>query len=132
MRVRTIRTLSGPNVHHHRPVLLMKLDLEDLAETESCQVPGFVERLLARLPGLGGHTCSRGYAGGFVERLHEGTYFGHIVEHVAIELSEPAGIGVSYGKTRYGGEPGVYDVVVRYRSEAGMRELLHTAVELVE
>ncbi|WP_437658506.1 cyanophycin synthetase [Sorangium sp. So ce1182] len=131
MRILTIRTLQGPNVFANWPVLRMTVDLEDLAETSSAEVPHFVDRLLALLPGLGEHHCSRGKPGGFVERLREGTYWGHIIEHVALQLSEPAGIGVTYGKTVYAGAPGVYDVVVEFENEAAMRLLLEAAFELV-
>ena len=68
MRVESIRTLSGPNVYSHRPVLLMRLDLEEFYEKESCEPAGFVERLLALLPGLSEHHCSKGRAGGIVRR----------------------------------------------------------------
>jgi len=109
----------------------MSLDLEDLSETPSCALPGFTDRLVNLLPGLQEHHCSRGHAGGFIERLREGTYLGHIVEHVALELSEPVGIGVTYGKTLGTDDPHVYDVIVRYRAEQGMRFLLRAAVEIV-
>jgi cyanophycin synthetase len=132
MRIERIRTLAGPNVYTYRPALLMRLDLEDLAERESREVSGFNERLLGLLPGLREHTCAKGYAGGFVERLEEGTYFGHVVEHVAIELTSPAGAPVSHGKTRYSGTPGVYNVVVEYKAEAATEYLLRVAVEIVE
>ncbi|WP_437732080.1 cyanophycin synthetase [Sorangium sp. So ce1335] len=132
MRIITLRTLHGPNVFANWPVLRMTLDLEDLNETSSAEVPGFVDRLLALLPGLAEHHCSRGKPGGFVERLREGTYWGHIVEHVALQLSEPAGIGVTYGKTVYAGAPGLYDVVVEFENEAAMRLLLEAAFELVD
>jgi cyanophycin synthetase len=127
-----IRTVAGPNVYSHRPVLVMKLDLAELAGRESRDVTGFNARLLELLPGLGEHTCSKGYAGGFVERLEEGTYFGHVVEHVALELTELAGVGTYHGKTRAAGEPGVYHVVVEYKAEKGTEFLLRAAVELVE
>jgi len=132
MRVESIRTLDGPNVYHVRPVLSMYLRLEDLTDTYTNEVPGFTERLLAALPGIQQHHCSLGYAGGFVERLHRGTYFGHVTEHVALELAGMLGSPVTHGKTRYAGEKGFYQVIVRYRSEAGMRSLLHTAVRFVE
>lgn len=131
MKIGEIRTIAGPNVYSHKPVLVMTLDLEDLHNTESHALPNFIERLLGLLPGLYQHVCSRGRAGGFVERLHEGTYLGHIIEHVALELSEPVGIPVSHGKTRAMDVPGWYRVVVNYTSESGMRYLLETAVELV-
>ena len=132
MRIEGIRTLAGPNVYSHAPVLLMRLDLGELCEKESYEVPGFVERLLALLPGLNEHHCSKGYAGGFVERLHEGTYFGHTVEHVALELTGLAGCTATHGKTRYAGEPGVYNVVVEFCAEHATRYLLERAVALVE
>src|SRR5215208_6974180 len=111
MNIQSIRTLSGPNVYSHRPVLLMRLDLGDLYERESHEPPGFVGRLLALLPGLREHHCSKGYAGGFVERLHEGTYFGHTVEHVALELMVLADIATVHGKTRLAQAPNIYNVV---------------------
>lgn len=132
MRIERIRTLAGPNVYTYRPALLMRLDLEDLAERESRELEGFNERLLEFLPGLREHTCSKGRRGGFVERLEEGTYFGHVVEHVAIELTSPAGAPVAHGKTRYSGTPGVYNVVVEYKAAAATEYLLRVAVELVE
>ncbi len=132
MKILNIRTIAGPNVYSHQPVLVMKLDLEDLAGRESYQVPGFVERLLTRLPGCYEHHCGLGRPGGFVERLRGGTYFGHIVEHVALELTDPVGISTYRGKTVDAGEPGVYLVAVTYKSERAMRHLLKTAVELVQ
>lgn len=132
MRIRNIKGIPGPNVFHHEAVSVLFLELEDLAETHSAEIPNFIPRLLETLPGLNDHHCSPGHRGGFVERLHRGTYFAHIVEHVALELSIAAGIPVSYGKTVYGGSPGLYKVVVRSDCEAGMAELLRIAVELAD
>lgn len=132
MRIDDVRTLRGPNVYHHKPMLVMELDLEDLADTTTADRADFVERLLALLPGLSEHHCSKGRAGGFVERMLEGTYFGHVVEHVAIELESMLGSGATHGKTRGAGKPGVYNVAVRFKSEHGMAFLLRRAVELVE
>jgi cyanophycin synthetase len=132
MKIEGIRTLSGPNVWLHRPVLVMLLDLEELTDRESRELPGFNERLLAALPGIHQHHCGLGRPGGFVERLHGGTYFGHIAEHVALEMSEAAGIPVNFGKARNAGRPGLYNVIVEYKSEQGMRHLLRAAVGLIE
>lgn len=132
MQIRSIRTFTGPNIFHHRPVLLMTLELRELTEKASTDIPGFTERLLATLPGIRGHHCSPGREGGFIERLRTGTYFAHITEHVVLELSELAGIGVGYGKTVFGGEEGVYQIAIRYKCEPGMKFLLGTAVKLVE
>jgi cyanophycin synthetase len=132
MRIDGIRTLSGPNIYSHNPVLVMRLYLEDLVEKESYEIPGFIDRLLSLLPGMREHHCSLGRPGGFTERLREGTCFGHVVEHVALELTEHAGAPSFHGKTREAGEPGCYIVAVEYRAEEGTRFLLETAVELVE
>ena len=132
MQVESIRTLAGPNVYSHRPVLVMRLHLGELNEKESHEFEGFIDRLLERLPGLKEHHCSKGYAGGFVERLREGTYFGHTVEHVALELAGLVGCDATHGKTRHAGEPGVYNVVIEYCAEQTARYLLGQAVEFVE
>jgi cyanophycin synthetase len=132
MKIESIRTLSGANVYTHQPALMMRLDLGELNEKESYEIPGFIDRLLAELPTLHDHHCSKGRPGGFVERLHEGTYFGHTVEHVALELASLAGCRATHGKTRYAGEPGVYNVVIEFCAEQATRYLLETAVEYVE
>jgi cyanophycin synthetase len=130
MRIDKIRTIAGPNVYTHQPVLVARLFLEELTDVASTEIPGFMERLLTALPGLHEHRCSKGRPGGFVERLHEGTYFAHIVEHVALELTEHAGIPSYFGRARYAGEPGCYNVVVEYKAEQGTRFLLEVAVGL--
>src|SRR5918995_6079947 len=123
MKIESIRTLCGPNVYSYRPVLLMRLDLGALVERESREFNGFNERLLTVLPGIENHHCSLGRPGGFVTRLNEGTYFGHIVEHVALELTEVAGIGKSHGKTRQ--ESGsIYNVAIEFKAEKASTYLL--------
>ncbi|HYG83044.1 MAG TPA: hypothetical protein VD861_21790, partial [Pyrinomonadaceae bacterium] len=111
MRIDKIRTIAGPNVYTYQPVLVARLFLEELTDVASTEVPGFIDRLLIALPSLREHRCSKGRPGGFVERLHEGTYFAHIVEHVVLELTEHAGIPSYFGRARYAGEPGCYNVV---------------------
>jgi cyanophycin synthetase len=132
MKILNIRTIPGPNVYSHQPVLVMKLDVMDLPGRESYEVPGFIDRLLQLLPGCYEHYCGLGYRGGFVKRLHGGTYFGHIVEHVALELTDAVGISTNRGKTVDAGEPGCYLIAVTYKSQEGMKALLRTAVELVQ
>jgi hypothetical protein len=88
MQIEGMRTLAGPNVYTHRPALVMRLDLRELAGRETREFEGFDERLLAALPGLGEHHCSKGHADGFVERLREGTYFGRVVEATGAEHAE--------------------------------------------
>jgi cyanophycin synthetase len=132
MRICDVRTLAGSNIYSHDPVLVMRIDLEGLYTKESREVDGFNDRLLEVLPGLHEHFCGLGRRGGFVERLQEGTYFAHVVEHVALELTDAAGIPVNRGKTVSADVPGQYLVAVTYKSERGMRCLLEIAVELVE
>jgi cyanophycin synthetase len=132
VKIVRIRALNGPNVFADFPVLRMTLDLEGLADTSSKDLPGFTDRLLEALPCLQTHRCSRGRPGGFVERLREGTYLGHIVEHVALELSVASGMDVGFGKTIYGGRHGLYEVAVEIEDEEAMRLLLVAATELCE
>jgi cyanophycin synthetase len=108
----------------------MRLDVDELFERESREFKGFNDRLVSLLPGLKTHHCSLGRPGGFIKRLEEGTYFGHIVEHIALELTELAGIGAIHGKTRHD-EGRVYNVVIEYKAERAATYLLEQAVELV-
>lgn len=109
----------------------MRLDLGALDGRETREFKGFNDRLLACLPGLNEHQCSLGKTGGFVQRLEEGTYFGHVVEHVAIELAALADVGANHGKTRHSGEPRIYNVAIEYKAEQASRYLLEGAVRLV-
>lgn len=108
MNLLEVRSLPGPNVYTHRSALVALLDLEELANTDTAAYPAFTDRLLAAVPGLAAHHCGLGREGGFVERLREGTYFGHVVEHVALELQAATGADVTHGKTRETRTPGVY------------------------
>jgi cyanophycin synthetase len=132
MRILNIRTLSGPNYYSHRPVLVMRLDLEDLAEKKGRDITGFPDRLLGLLPSLRHHQCSEGEPCGFVERLRESAHFGDAVEHAALELAALSGIATARGKARLAGPPDTYKVVIEYKAEQATRYLLETAVELVE
>ena len=131
MKIENIRAVSGPNVFSYRPVLVMRLDLEELFERESREFDGFNQRLLNLIPSLKTHHCALGRSGGFVTRLEEGTYFGHIVEHVALELTDLAGVGATHGKTRHE-EGRVYNVVIEYKAEQAAIYLFAQAVKLVE
>ena len=132
MKIRGFRSLFGPNVHSDKPLIGMLLDLEDYAERPSSTFPGFPQRLAARLPGLIEHRCSRDRRGGFLERLHEGTYLGHVCEHVALEFSELAGIPVHFGRTVSTELDHVYLVLVAFENEAAMHRLLEASVAFVQ
>jgi cyanophycin synthetase len=132
MRIVDICALPGPNVYTHQPALVMKLYLEGLTAKESYEVPGFIDSLLTLMPGLHEHYCGKGSEGGFVERLREGTWFGHVVEHVSLELTALAGVASVHGKTRSAGEPGLFNVIIEYKAEKGTERLMRAAVGLVE
>ena len=117
MRLEETRVYRGPSSYGYRPVIRLTLDLEELEQYPSDKIPGFVDRLLADVPTLDEHGCSYGERGGFVRRLQEGTWFGHIAEHVALELQCLAGTPVTYGKTRGAGREGVYHVIYSYEEE---------------
>ncbi|HWR45012.1 cyanophycin synthetase [Sporomusa sp.] len=112
------RFIGGPNMYSYRPVIKALLDIGAYEDIASNAIAGFVARLLALLPGLKQHSCSRGYPGGFAERLQEGTYLAHIFEHVALELQTLAGKEYmsAFGKTRGAGQQGVYHVVIGCKS----------------
>ncbi len=132
MQVLETRVYRGPNLYGYGPMIRIMLDLEELEEYPSVRLPGFTERLIALMPTLHEHGCSYGEPGGFVRRLHEGTWIGHIVEHIAIELQCLAGTHVSRGKTRsVEGRPGVYNVVYSYIEETVGLEAGELALRLV-
>jgi len=114
MRVLERRVYRGPNLYAHFPVIRLTVDLGVLEDYPSNKIQGFVSKLLKRLPHLDEHGCSYEQAGGFVRRLREGTWIGHVWEHVAIELQNLAGAHVSFGKTRSTGRPREYHVVYEY------------------
>jgi cyanophycin synthetase len=110
----------------------MRLDLEEIAETTSNELDGFYEALSETLPSLVEHYCSPGCRGGFFSRVREGTLMGHIIEHVALELQELAGMPVGFGRTRATGDFGVYNVVFEYIHEQAGRYAGRAAVRLCQ
>lgn len=124
-------SLRGPNIWTYRPVLEAWLDIGDLEEAPSNTIPGFFERLTAWLPGLIEHHCGVGERGGFLQRLQEGTWPGHILEHVMIELQNLAGMQTGFGQTRGVSRRGVYKMAVRARHEEVSRTALYAARDLV-
>lgn len=131
MQIMSSRSIEGPNIYSHNPVLKVTVDIGDYEEIASNALEGFVQRLLQQLPGLYRHHCSRGREGGFAERLHEGTYLAHIFEHVAIELQYQAGHAVSFGKTRSTGQYGIYDVIIGCQATAVSEEATRQALKLL-
>ena len=119
MKIVDIKVLRGPNYWSvRRPKLIqMKLDLEDLEQKSTDKIDGFRERLEKMFPSLVEHRCSVGTRGGFFQRVEEGTWMGHVVEHVALEIQTLAGMDCGFGRTRSTGQHGVYNVVFNYMEE---------------
>lgn len=117
MRILERSVYGGPSLYAHFPVIRLTLDLGELEQWPTSRLGApFIEGLLTALPGLREHGCSYGEPGGFVRRMteDEGTWLGHVLEHVAIEVQNAAGIPVTFGKTRGAGADGVYHVVYEY------------------
>ncbi len=131
MKILTYHVLKGPNYYSPYPVIIMKLDLGEKAILDSSSVDGFNDALLNYIPSLHKHYCSYGREGGFVLRLKEGTMFGHIVEHVCLELQNLADMEVNFGKTRESTVQGVFNVVYSYVEEESGKLAGKTAVNLV-
>lgn len=130
-----ITPLQGPNIWTYRPVIEVLLDIGELEDYPSNLIPGLYERLTAWLPSLIEHRCGVGERGGFLERLREGTWAGHILEHVVLELQNLAGMRTGFGKTRQTPERGIYKMAFRTRHAdvgraalAAGRELLLAAI----
>ena len=132
MKILKTQTLRGPNYWSikRQKLIQMRLDLEDVAEKPSNLITGFYEGLVKILPSLVEHFCSRDHRGGFLERVQEGTYMGHIIEHIALELQELAGMPVGFGRTRETATEGVYNVVFEYIYEEAGRYAGRAAVRL--
>ena len=113
MRFIDLRHLSGPNVFSASPVTVARLELDELTGKETTEFGGFAGQLTALLPGLATHHCAAGRPGGFLDAMARGTYFGHVTEHVALELSGLAGREVHLGRTMWAGADGRYDVMTQ-------------------
>ena len=126
-----LRALRGPNYWRLAPVIACDLRLGSLETITSADIPGFNDRILAAIPTLEEHPCTRGKAGGFVERLREGTHIPHILEHVAIELQTLAGADVSFGRVVASGDEGVWWLIVAYEEEELGLQSMREAVDIV-
>ncbi|MCW2782918.1 MAG: cphA 1 [Marmoricola sp.] len=126
------RVYRGANVWSYDKAIHLVVDLGILEDFPTNTLPGFTDHLLEALPGLREHSCSRGRRGGFVERLHEGTWLGHVAEHVALALQQVVGHDIRRGKTRaVKGQPGQYNVIYGYVDETVGLAAGRLAVRLV-
>lgn len=123
MNILKTQVLKGPNYwsNYRRELIVIKLDLGIYEEFPTNLLVGFKERLIKNLPSLDKHRCSLGIEGGFLKRIEEGTWLGHVIEHVALELQCLAGMECGFGRTYGTNEYGVYQVIYAYQiEEAGL------------
>ncbi len=134
MKIVQINAMRGPNywsVRRHK-LIVMVLDLEELEQLPTNKIDGFQDRLQNLFPGMYEHRCSVGIPGGFFQRVEEGTWMGHVIEHIALEIQTLAGMDVGFGRTRGIGEEGVYHVVFAYMEEKVGRYAAKASVRIAE
>jgi cyanophycin synthetase len=131
MQIRKVFDLNGPNIWSNKPALEAWVDLGHFEELPTNKLPGFTERLMGYLPSLIEHRCSIGERGGFLQRLETGTWLGHVLEHVTLELQSLAYSPVGFGRARETLEYGVYKVVVRCENARFAELCMRTARELI-
>jgi hypothetical protein len=125
-----LQVFDGPSVYSHKPVARLFVKMEEYIDTPSTEIEGFYSHLTSHFPGLKSHFCSKGYAGGFLERLKEGTYLAHIIEHLCLEVQSVLGYNVKYGKTRRA-EDDCYDIVFGYEKRQIIEPCVHFVMDFI-
>jgi cyanophycin synthetase len=131
IKILEIQVYRGPNYWSYDSAIRLLVDLGSLEHWPSNTLRGFNRKLMELLPGLSDHSCSVGRPGGFVERLEDGTWLGHVAEHVALELQRETGAHIARGKTRSASRPGRYNVIYGYTEEQVGVDAGKLAVRLV-
>jgi cyanophycin synthetase len=132
MKILEIRALHGPNywsIYYHK-LIVMRLDLEDYEQKPTTTIPGFKARLLTCLPTISSHRCGDHEEDGLLKRIDEGTWAGHVIEHMALELQTQAGMISNFGQTRMTSTPGIYNVAFTYVEEKAGLYAASAAVNL--
>lgn len=134
MKILGIQVLRGPNIWSitRKKLIQMRLDLEELEQQPSNLIPGFAERIQALLPSLYTHRCSIGEPGGLFKRIEEGTWMGHVIEHIALEIQTLAGMDTGFGRTRQTKTEGIYNVVFSYLEEKAGVYAAEASVKIAE
>ena len=134
LEILEIKVLNGPNYWsgYRKKLIVLKLDIGYWEQFPTNKIDGFGESLQRLLPSLKSHRCSEGVEGGFFKRVQDGTWLGHVVEHIALELQTLAGMDCGFGRTRSTKAEGVYHVVFSYVTEKAGRYAAEAAVNLVQ
>jgi cyanophycin synthetase len=134
MKILDIKVMNGPNywsVKRHK-LIVMVLDIEELEQRPTNLIDGFSSRLQSLFPTMQGHRCSKEYEGGFFERVEEGTWMGHVIEHIALEIQTLAGMDVGFGRTRETSTSGIYNVVFTYMEAKVGRYAAEASVDIAQ
>lgn len=132
MKILDVSVFKGRNIYSHHPVIKMVLDIGEYANKPTNQIGGLNEKILNAFPGLKTNHCGYGYEGGFLEKLNQGTYLAHVVEHVILEMQFMAGYDVRFGKTRYMGSGSRYYIVYEFENEVCGLECGKAAVFILD
>jgi cyanophycin synthetase len=134
MKILSIQALRGPNIWsvNRKKLIQMRLDLEELEQSPTDKIPGFGERLEKLIPSMFDHRCSEGKPGGFFSRVKRGTWMGHVIEHIALEIQTLAGMNTGFGRTRETKTKGIYNVVFDYVEEKAGMFAAESAVKIAE
>jgi cyanophycin synthetase len=134
MKILKIQALRGPNLWSvkRKKLIQMRLDLEEMEQSPTDKIPGFRKRIETMFPTLIEHRCSEGCHGGFFMRVDRGTWMGHVIEHIALEIQTLAGMNTGFGRTRETKTPGVYNVVFSYTEENVGLFAAESAVRIAE
>ncbi|WP_129714288.1 cyanophycin synthetase [Pedobacter sp. SYP-B3415] len=134
MKILGIQVLKGPNIWsiNRKKLIQMRLDLEELEQRPTNLIEGFAEGIRQLLPGMYSHRCSKGCENGFFMRVDEGTWMGHVIEHIALEIQTLAGMDTGFGRTRQTKTEGVYNVVFSYVEEKAGAFAAEAAVRIAE
>jgi cyanophycin synthetase len=134
MKILGIQVLRGPNIWsiNRKKLIQMRLDLEELEQRPTNVIEGFRERIEKLIPSLQTHRCSKGAPGGFLTRVEEGTWMGHVIEHIALEIQTLAGMDTGFGRTRQTKTEGIYNVVFSYLEEKAGVYAAEASVNIAE
>ncbi|TDP57957.1 cyanophycin synthetase [Flavobacterium dankookense] len=134
MKILKIQALRGPNLWsiQRKKLIQMRLDLEEMEQFPTNKIDGFRERIEAMFPTMIEHRCSEGTRGGFFSRIERGTWMGHVIEHIALEIQTLAGMETGFGRTRETKTPGIYNVVFSYMEENVGMFAAESAVAIAE
>lgn len=134
MKIISTKVMRGPNFwsNYRQNIIVMKLDLEELEFLPTNKIDGFSERIEQLIPSMYSHRCSESHEGGFFSRIKDGTWIGHVIEHIALEIQTLAGMDCGYGRTRSDNKEGVYNVIFAYHVEKAGLYAAEAAIRIAQ